>query len=1024
MADDDLFSVSTAIGEPDAADHCTPPQYSLPSPPYPTTSIPFTFFGETPTTTDSTSPPQPPNAPETTNTESAGIQWSATPIKHQPNSSLVAPPTGKERNLDLIGRAGMGPRWCEMPVDVFLSKVRGELPTEEERKLFKGADLSGVKLEKDIYPILTTTIHSVFTAAHAQRVRVLETPTRRADDGHRTRTDTLNDAGIYLNIAEAVKVTTIKEQKKKSRRKGARKDAKKSTGEDAEKTTDGDAEKTTDGDAQKTTDGDAEKTTGGDADANAAEPSHVGLRSWHWVAVPIEVKHNHEHAAFRFIKAPSAAGSDTQKEPSAKASSSAGPSNTSSKKHFIRNTINNQEGLGQFVEYMMNVFDNQHRIFSYAIYVWDYMARLCFFDRGGGVISEEFSWTTPDSPLHDFVWKVAHMSEAQLGYDTTVQRVSNDDSVSDDDKKAVDEFKGMTNNSNVHEMIRSFVEDATREGQPIYKVHIIPMAAPPDEGFPDDPFPKPPPADESSSAPSPTPSPSTPPSPSPPPAPLKPRSFLIGKPYFSSHSLIGRCTRGYIAYDVHGKRLCFLKDYWRPYVPNRTRPEHLVYERMARCGVEGIPTLICGGDVGGTRAQMTQIQDLLYHLGHALPVPRSHYRMATVEIGLPLESFTNFKQLALVFADAVFAHFQAWTKAKVLHRDISIGNILIDPTKLMGLLIDWDLCRLECELESGPTEPDRTGTFQFRSALAACFPRKPYRLSDDIESFIHAFHYLVLKYHPIEQNGLRQLVESMYESHSFVQGIKVGDESKLRFFLNSLPPFNVCANDVLQSILNDLHKGCYESYRDVDVDEMRTLYRVSDPGVAEEPRPLSVDVPVNTARTERLLAAFKQSDNAPTSTSTNRRRTTRSTTKADATASATPTDRLSGFLSNHGPLLEVLTSYEYEEGLDDKKDNQFEVRAKENPLPVPYRPVNYHIGSLSTPSTENDLHPVLGHRRLGTPSSLRSFSSFSQSSDIVGPIPGDKRPFDDGDAINLSFPGSEDVNPPPDEPPRAEKRKR
>ena len=44
-------------------------------------------------------------------------------------------------------------------------------------------------------------------------------------------------------------------------------------------------------------------------------------------------------------------------------------------------------------------------------------------------------------------------------------------------------------------------------------------------------------------------------------------------------------------------------------------------------------------------------------------------------------------------------------KAGVLHRDISVGNILIDPSTRCGLLIDWDLAS---ELESGPVEPDRT----------------------------------------------------------------------------------------------------------------------------------------------------------------------------------------------------------------------------------------------------------------------------------------------------------------------------
>ncbi len=54
------------------------------------------------------------------------------------------------------------------------------------------------------------------------------------------------------------------------------------------------------------------------------------------------------------------------------------------------------------------------------------------------------------------------------------------------------------------------------------------------------------------------------------------------------------------------------------------------------------------------------------------------------------------------------AHFFAWADAKVLHRDISAGNIMIDPTTRGGFLIDWDLSRLECELEVGPVEPVRS----------------------------------------------------------------------------------------------------------------------------------------------------------------------------------------------------------------------------------------------------------------------------------------------------------------------------
>ena len=48
-------------------------------------------------------------------------------------------------------------------------------------------------------------------------------------------------------------------------------------------------------------------------------------------------------------------------------------------------------------------------------------------------------------------------------------------------------------------------------------------------------------------------------------------------------------------------------------------------------------------------------------------------------------------------ADVIIAHEMAWTKAQVLHRDISASNILIweDPKtgERVGILSDWDLCK-------------------------------------------------------------------------------------------------------------------------------------------------------------------------------------------------------------------------------------------------------------------------------------------------------------------------------------------
>ena len=52
----------------------------------------------------------------------------------------------------------MGPRFSQLTVSDCSSRVHGLLPTPDDRKKFKGADLSKVKVEKDIYPILVRAL--------------------------------------------------------------------------------------------------------------------------------------------------------------------------------------------------------------------------------------------------------------------------------------------------------------------------------------------------------------------------------------------------------------------------------------------------------------------------------------------------------------------------------------------------------------------------------------------------------------------------------------------------------------------------------------------------------------------------------------------------------------------------------------------------------------------------------------------------------------------------------------------------
>ena len=267
---------------------------------------------------------------------------------------------------------------------------------------------------------------------------------------------------------------------------------------------------------------------------------------------------------------------------------------------------------------MLDIFNDQHRLFSYAIYVVKSQARLLYYDRSGVFVSEVFDWTLTSSFLHTFVWKLAHMSLEDLGYDPTASLAS---------PTETGRFLGMIKDYTLPRELRDMVSHATKHRFPICKVRVAPAPPSREDRYVDT---------ELEGAPS----------------GGKAKFFLIGRPSYSADTLFGECTRRYIALDLQTGKLCSLKDYWRPLVPGWTRPEHAVYQHFRYSDVtSGIATLVCGGDVGGFQAQRTVVQD--FQPVQDRPVSRVHYRIVTAEVGLPLASFSSFKELCRVLTHAM-----------------------------------------------------------------------------------------------------------------------------------------------------------------------------------------------------------------------------------------------------------------------------------------------------------------------------------------------------------------------------------
>ena len=239
------------------------------------------------------------------------------------------------------------------------------------------------------------------------------------------------------------------------------------------------------------------------------------------------------------------------------------------------------------------------------------------------------------------------------------------------------------------------------------------------------------------------------------------------------------------------------------------------------------------------------------------------------------------------------------------------------------------------------------GTWQFRSALSLQYPWKPYRRSDDIESFIHVYLYLVLRFHPVNNRSLKELVTSLFEGVSLVHGIKTGGDRKLALFGNARdrPQIKPSANLRLQKLVQDIISGCTRSYGKVDFDEMEQRYGFAQFSVLEQPDPVS-ELP---HRTSAGIVDFESDDDIP------RAETEPEPDSNSPPIKAAPTDDkdpcvVEGFLSEVGNLIDLLKRHASTQlSYSDKAQDQFPARKHQD---VYRGPSNLgRIGSQSTSGT-------------------------------------------------------------------------
>ncbi|KAI0079059.1 hypothetical protein K474DRAFT_724620 [Panus rudis PR-1116 ss-1] len=473
-----------------------------------------------------------------------------------------------------------------------------------------------------------------------------------------------------------------------------------------------------------------------------------------------------------------------------------------------------QGGRGQIAEYAGDVFERQHRLFAYSLYIYKDEFAMQLFDRNGMIMSTFKNYKQDPMTLVSFLYYFVQMSDEQVGYDPTVVMVDADSPVVQEMKAQIADKKFKELPDHVQDLVKTAMKvvlnpDDFAKGEvqtPIYKV-----AVPNEHGI------------ESQSTPE---------------CPGM-RDCLVGRPHSTSGAEpVGRGTKGFVAFDINKKTFVFLKDAWRE---NSSSAESATYDKLREKNVRNIATLLYGGDLPGQRTRTHE------YLGN-FKQPMYHHRLVLKEIGMPLEEYGTSEQLCTFVHEALIAHADAWGLADILHRDISQNNIMIslqrdqdDQYLGTGLLIDWDLAKHRDQL-SEVSDGNRSGTWAFLSATRLAYPGKPWELADDLESFAHLINWNALRFHDhnIRPDQMAGHLSDRYQSCIYNEDIKAwtGCPQKINDVINGSPGFVLDTDPTtdqptnLATLIDELMKLCQQHFQSLD---KATLAKYSAPKVQPAP---------------------------------------------------------------------------------------------------------------------------------------------------------------------------------------------
>ncbi|KAL7786271.1 hypothetical protein V8C37DRAFT_392442 [Trichoderma ceciliae] len=143
---------------------------------------------------------------------------------------------------------------------------------------------------------------------------------------------------------------------------------------------------------------------------------------------------------------------------------------------------------------------------------------------------------------------------------------------------------------------------------------------------------------------------------------------------------------------------------------------------------------------------------------------RVHRRVVLQDYGRPIYTASSPKALVEALENCIRGHESLRRQAGLLHRDISINNVVIDeegPADRKGFLIDLDLA-IKVKRTEGSGAKEKTGTRAFMAIDLLLFG-KQHSFMHDLESFFWVLFWICVHY-----DGLNKACKSEFDRWNFM----------------------------------------------------------------------------------------------------------------------------------------------------------------------------------------------------------------------------------------------------------------